>query len=206
MPFRLDCQYWFVTFSQCNVAKDDIITHIVCRHASRTPEWIRVVRERHDDGGFHIHAVINWGSRLCTRDQRFLDYTDSAGTIYHPKLEPARSVPKALQYVAKEDDEPYDYGEVPDADASKPDSRADMARRALSTATTEDELLSFVREADPLHYVEKIFQWERVAKKIFAIPEAEPDPVETRPFDNIHPEIQEWLDEEFDPQVSWTGG
>lgn len=202
MPFRLDCQYWFVTYSQCNVDKADILSHIVLRHPDRCPEWVRVVRERHEDGQFHLHALINWGSRLCTRNARFLDYTADDGSVYHPKLEPARSVAKSLQYVAKDDDAPYDYGTVPEPGESQCDSRSDMARRVLSTATSGDELLSMVREADPLHYVEKIFQWERVANKLFAIPEAQPDPVETRPFNNLHPDIVSWLDQEFNPEVS----
>lgn len=199
MPFRLDAQYWFVTYSQCDVDKADILTHIVTRHPTRTPDWVIVVRERHDDGGLHLHAVINWGSRLCTRDQRFLDYTDQ-GTVYHPKLEPARSVTKALQYVAKEDAEPYTYGEVPEPSAAKRD-RGDLIRELLATANSAEELLSNVREADPVHYVEKIFQWERVAQREFEYT-CPPDTVEQRPFHHVPAEVQDWLDTEFKEEVS----
>lgn len=196
MRFRLDARYWFVTFARCPSEKDDILLHIVT-HTTRTPEWVLICREHHDDGALHLHAVIDWGERFSCRNSRFLDYTDDTGT-YHPKLEPAKNIQKCIQYCYKEDSEPYIYGEPPEPDTSE--SRSDMARRVLSTASTADELLSLVRECDPLHYVEKIFQWERAAKREFAI-KVPCDQVEQRPFNNVPRDVQRWLETDFDQEV-----
>lgn len=197
MGFRLDARYWFVTFAQCPAEKDDILAHIVC-HTPRTPEWVLVCREHHDDGKLHLHCVIDWGERFTCRNPRFLDYTDLEATVYHPKLEPAKHVAKSVSYCYKEDKEPYTYGEIPDFETSE--SRAELARRVLATAKDPEHLLSLVRESDPLHYVEKIFQWERVAKSIFREPIPEDD-IEQRPFNNIPRDIQRWLDTEFKTEV-----
>lgn len=201
MPqFRLDASYWFVTYSQCPLAREDVLEAIYTRHDTRTPEWIVVARERHDDGGFHLHGVIYWGRRLCTRNPRFLDITGPDGTVYHPSIEPVKSLGKALEYVYKEDESPCEFGSIPDVSATERDSRHDTIRRILETSTSADELLSRVRDEDPVHYVEKIFQWERVAEREFA-EVIEPDPVEQRPFHNVPDEIQRWLDEEFEKEV-----
>lgn len=199
MPFRLDARYWFITYSQCPLERELVLEHIYLRHNDRQPEWIVVARERHDDGNLHLHVLVDWGRRLCTRDARFLDITHD-GTTYHPKLESARHLGKALHYVYKEDEQPCEFGQIPDTNETESDSRADTIRRLLSTATSADELLSGVREADPVHYVEKIFQWERVAAREFehSIPE---DTVEERPFHHVPGEIQEWLDTEFAQEV-----
>lgn len=200
MAFRIDASYWFLTYSRCPLEREHVLEEIYTRHDTRHPEWIVIARESHDDGGFHLHGLVYWGRRLCTRNPRFLDITGPDGTVYHPKLEPVKSLGKTLNYIYKEDPNPCEFGDIPDVAETERDSRHDTIRRILATATSADELLSLVRDEDPVHYVEKIFQWERVAQREFE-QVVEPDPVEQRPFHNIPGEIQRWIDEEFEKEV-----
>lgn len=209
MPFRLDASYWFITYSQCPLEREFVLEEIYTRHDTRQPEWIIVARERHDDGRFHLHALLFWGKRFCTRNPRFLDITGPDGTVYHPKLEPVKHLGKTLNYIYKEDTNPVEFGTIPDPSTTERDARGDTIRRLLATATSAEELLSSVRDEDPVHYVEKIFQWERVAQRKFE-QVVDPDPVEQRPFHNIPADIQGWLDTEFKTEVSrflyvWRG-
>lgn len=104
MPFKFDSQHFFLTYAQSDIDNQELINGL---QLIAELEWVRVCRERHEDGNWHSHAVGRFKRRFQTRNERAFDV---AGR--HPKIEPVRSIARALEYVSKDGDT-LDFGAVP---------------------------------------------------------------------------------------------
>lgn len=111
MPFKYDSQHFFLTYPQSDLDNQELIDGL---KLIADIEWLRVCRERHEDGNLHSHAVGKFTKRFQTRNERAFDVSGR-----HPKIEPVRSIHRALEYVSK-DGEYLDFGAVP----SKKEKRA----------------------------------------------------------------------------------
>ena len=107
--FRLQAKSIFFTFPQCDVAPAIVLeklqTEGVRYMVHGEERFAKVVfavvsRERHEDGGFHLHGVIKLESKVRTSDPRSLDYL--VGGDHHGNIQSARSLRSCVKYVIKD--------------------------------------------------------------------------------------------------------
>jgi len=91
--FRLSCKKLFLTYPQCNVEKNDLLSflklkaHIVAYY---------IGSEKHEDGNLHLHAAIHYAVKIDTKDVRCFDYKG-----FHPNVQSARSWSSVVAYCTK---------------------------------------------------------------------------------------------------------
>lgn len=144
MPFRFDSCYVFLTYPHSNLDHNTVHSHIneLC-----PVEWLRVCTERHDDGDEHNHVIAKFSRRFQTRNERAFDILNR-----HPKIEPVKSVPKAVAYVAK-DGQFTDFGSVPAGNTKR------STEQALALAGDPDEgsyLRACLEARIPYQYAKRI--------------------------------------------------
>lgn len=61
-----------------------------------------VSQERHEDGGYHLHAYFKFSRKLDTRDSSFFDV--KYYRMYHPNIAKVTSLPLLLKYIKKAGD------------------------------------------------------------------------------------------------------
>lgn len=103
MPFRLNARNFFLTYSRCDVLPELLLEHFVDRYPRL--RFARVARETHEDGGFHLHALLKFATKHDCRNEREFDFEE-----HHPKIEASRNFGKSLHYITK-DGEYCDYSE-----------------------------------------------------------------------------------------------
>jgi len=113
MPgFQLQAKKLFLTYAQCPLSREELMDflweHPLLNEKSNGPKYIRVARELHEDGEFHLHALVILEMKLRTRSPRFLDFLG-----HHGKYEAARDVFASMDYLAKEDTEWIERGVFP---------------------------------------------------------------------------------------------
>lgn len=93
--FRLQTTKVFLTYPRCG-ERQSIESFLKEQPNIRC---FIVAAEHHSDGEPHIHAYVEYGSKLHTRNER---YFDVAG--YHPNIQAVRSKNAVLEYVTKDND------------------------------------------------------------------------------------------------------
>lgn len=143
MPFKFDSQAFFLTYPHSEVTHDELAEHI---RSIAAVDWLRVCTERHADGEPHLHAVGRFSKRFQTRNERIFDCQGR-----HPKIEPVRSVGRALAYVSK-DGNYTDYGLVPARQCKR-----DWAAIRDAAGGDEEEWLRVVfEEKIPQHVAKRL--------------------------------------------------
>ena len=137
--FAFDGTHVFLTYPRCPLEREQLRDRIVER---TNPTKYLIGRERHDDGGYHLHAYLHFGRR-----RRFVgaDAFDVEG--YHPNVQKPRSAGNVIAYCCKEDTEPlanfdYQLGEQDESWTS-----------ILERTGNETEFLQAVRSRFPRDYV-----------------------------------------------------
>lgn len=110
MPFKFDSQHFFLTYPHSGFSHDELRLQI---ESIAAIDWLRVCTEQHESGEPHVHAVGRFKRRFQTRNERAFDCQGR-----HPKIEPVRSVSRALEYVSK-DGNYTDFGTVPSRSAKR---------------------------------------------------------------------------------------
>lgn len=89
----------FLTYAQCPVSKEEILTHL--SSLGKLQEYV-IGKEKHENGGFHLHCVLKYSPRIETRNSRYFDYNG-----YHPNIEiPSTKTDLSItaRYAAKDGD------------------------------------------------------------------------------------------------------
>lgn len=77
LKFRLNAKQIFLTYSQCDLEKEDLLEFLKTKlHLER---YI-IARERHEDGNFHLHAYCKLSKRCDIKNPRHLDCLVLQGT------------------------------------------------------------------------------------------------------------------------------
>jgi len=93
--YRLQSRKIFLTYSQCQINKDDLCAHI---QTLLPIKHIIVASENHQDGGEHIHVYLESETRPNIRDHRYFDFQN-----YHPNIQGCRNPDLVQKYVRKDD-------------------------------------------------------------------------------------------------------
>lgn len=93
---RLQFKYALLTYAQCG----DLCGQLVCDHLGTLGAECIVARERHSDGGYHLHVFAEWERQFRSRRP---DVFDVGG--HHPNILPSRGTPeKGYDYAIKDGD------------------------------------------------------------------------------------------------------
>lgn len=96
--FRKQGRHWFLTYPQCgDLQRDRVLARL--SELWGKPSSYAVAQEKHEDGGFHIHAYLDWGTRREITAASFFDVDG-----HHPNIQTARSAKLVQQYVLKHDE------------------------------------------------------------------------------------------------------
>ena len=79
--------------------------HLLNKFGEQNVNMACVVQEKHQNGGYHLHAVVEL-LRECDF-QNCEHYFDLDN--YHPHFKTVRSWPGCLRYIDKEDETPWEY-------------------------------------------------------------------------------------------------
>lgn len=177
MPFRFNARHVFLTYPQCNldteVVRDELLR-------LDNPKWIRVAREQHADGHFHIHAVMGFNAKKSIRSERHWDLQG-----FHPNIVSPNCVLGTLGYVAK-DGNYIDHGPIPNG-----------PKRGWEDAVaceTQNEFWDVVKEVSPKDYVINHERLEYYANKRYK--------AQIRPYVSRFPASDKELPRELDTWVS----
>jgi hypothetical protein len=135
--FRIQGKYFFLTYSQFSGDPNDLLLHLLDLKPGH-PQHIRVARERHNDGHFHLHAGIRYSHRIDIRSQFHFDWNSG-----HPNIQKCSTWGAVLRYLTK-DGEYYDFldDNVEEDDNSGRHVPIDYADRVYDF-TTYGEWLNF---------------------------------------------------------------
>lgn len=93
--FRCQAKTMALTYPQCDLSKEDMIEFLKSKYPI---EHVAVCRERHADGGFHLHVYVRWRKKVDIKNAKTFDIKG-----FHPKIEPCRSPENWYKYIHKED-------------------------------------------------------------------------------------------------------
>lgn len=186
MVWRLSTKNIFLTYPRCDLPAQQALDSLVQLLSDYNPH-IRVAREEHDDGGFHLHAFIRLERKLDTRRNNFFDLGG-----HHPNIQSCRNLQATFDYVSKD-------GEFVDFGSPSPEKQ-DKWKKILSS-TTAEEFWTSANDLVPRDYVlnhEKLEYF--VQKKFGEIQEPYTSPY---PGFNIaqHPQLQDWVDSSLNQEV-----
>jgi len=190
MPFRLNAKNVFLTYPQCDTSAKVAGEYL---YGLKPTRYIKVVREKHRDGNYHLHVLLQWVDKLNIREPRFFDLLG-----HHPNIQGVRSLPDVHEYISKAipdqptEDDVYESGEFSA-------NRKTDKWLAVANACTEQEVLDMALEASPRDFVlqnDKIVEYAR--KKARTIEEYKHD--ESISF-HIPPDIIAYMTNEFTQPV-----
>lgn len=88
---------YFLTYAQSGETTKEELLDFLQRHTNVT--WYIIGREAHKDGGYHLHAYLEWNEQKRVRDANYFDY----GTL-HPNIQTVRNAAKCQEYCTKDGD------------------------------------------------------------------------------------------------------
>lgn len=183
--FRFNATRAFLTYPQCGeLSKERLLEFL---RDERGAAWYCIGLEQHQDGRNHLHAYVEFGSRLHTRDARHFDVDGQ-----HPNIQPVRSANRVIRYVQKGGD--YIGNIEPKG------SNAVSYGAILQQATGVDDFLQLVVEHHPR---DAILNHERLlsfARHRWGEPRTEYIPTYTTFRD--HSGLNEWVTRNIEPYVA----
>jgi len=99
--FRLQTKEIFLTYPQCGDLELNFLrSELEKRLSTYTMKEFVLTREKHEDGGNHIHVFIITKKRTGIENEKYFDieYKDK---IFHPNIQPARKAGNVLEYILK---------------------------------------------------------------------------------------------------------
>lgn len=191
MPFRLSAKKVFATWAQVGeYSLQDWKAELVAKLDQHgCPYKFVLGAERHQDGGRHFHAVVEYDSKRNFRSANFLDLFDK-----HGKYEPARNLQDCVKYCIKD-------GEICTNDEIWLESVKNGKKRRLGElvqATSTEQVLETFRQDAPRDYFLYYDKIKSNCDQIFKKQKTEPEPLFTlADFPNAHQDILDWAANEL---------
>ena len=96
--FRLYSKTFFLTYAQCPEPKETLRDLLF---TFGTVKKLAIGRETHEDGNYHLHALVQYEKKINVRSETYFDLND-----YHPSIESPRNIQASINYCCKEDQNP----------------------------------------------------------------------------------------------------
>ncbi|KAI9103959.1 hypothetical protein DFS34DRAFT_668536 [Phlyctochytrium arcticum] len=200
MSFRLKGRAFFVTWSQLPFLQDDIPelqdllgSILLLFRLFNATTFTRVCLERHSDGGYHVHAFVQYPTPI---DRRLSSQWDYLGV--HPNVKPKRTRSEqdaAVTYCEKEGFW-LDEGERP----SRPDSAAgtssgisivpDIATAVIDFSTYPSWLQFCYEHRVPSGYATEFWRSCRVGVETLELTEASEGQVSSPGLRDLHFDLE----------------
>lgn len=203
MPFRFNRQHALLTYAQCG----DLDPFKVSDHLTELGAECIIGRERHEDGGIHLHAMISFERAKNFKNERVFDVEG-----HHPNIQPHKwgKPGDMYDYAIKDGDivaggleRPVDPGESKRANQKR--KREEQAERLdeIAAMTNEDDIRTALREMLGEKYVTSFTNTEAYIRHIMK-PVAKPytTPIGYKRGQQF-PELERWVHQNLD---QWEQG
>nr|ANO40450.1 RepA [Sugarcane striate virus]ANO40454.1 RepA [Sugarcane striate virus]ANO40462.1 RepA [Sugarcane striate virus]ANO40474.1 RepA [Sugarcane striate virus] len=176
----------FLTYPRCALDCEYVLDLPVGSYVFRwSPIYALVSAENHQDGGIHLHCLIQTLGRITTRDPAFFDLDNQ----YHPNIQAARSPDNTRDYILKDPISKSERGTFQPrrGNTRNPGDRGSGSKDAIMkeifrTATSKDDYLRMIQKSFPFEWAKHLSQFEYSANYLFpSVPE---------PFNNDFPETE----------------
>jgi len=144
-PFRINSKAFFLTYPQCPIIPETLGAHL---ESLGQHQFVLVAQELHEDGNWHLHALVIYIEKKNIRDPNYFDFEG-----YHCNAQSTRDRDAVRKYILKHDpveDACYSSGTFEDGKAG---GATRAAWEAAMNATTPEEVMQRVAEASPRDYV-----------------------------------------------------
>lgn len=176
--FRFQAKAALLTYPQCASTKEALMLHL--NGLLPKPNYVIVCQELHEDGNFHLHAVVTWSSRIDRDGPVFFKFGEHVCNI-----QSCRSVKKSVEYVMK-DGNFIEEGVSP--------LKKNGWALAIDCATQSD-FMTAVAETSPRDFVLNLEKLEYFASKKFGA--ARLPYVTQYQFNLVDPVLLDWYNNEF---------
>jgi len=102
MSLRLNGKRFYCTYPRNDTTKEYMETMLTCGPHSKDLEWYVIGRERHQDGGLHLHAAFAFTKKKNYKDPHIFDYLTYGSK--HGNYQTIRNVKQCLRYCVKDGD------------------------------------------------------------------------------------------------------
>lgn len=152
--FRLCAKKVFLTYAQCPLSREDILTGL--QLTGEISSYI-IAQELHQDGHPHIHAMIEYKTKLNIRNARHFDIQS-----HHPKVEPVKKPKECYDYCKKDDATPLQS--IPPFEFTEKRKWSE-----LNDTTSKEEFMATALQISPRDYYLNLERLEYAANKKFKI-------------------------------------
>lgn len=136
---------FLLTYPRCELHPEYVLQSLLSLQQSANLVWAKVVQEEHEDGGYHIHAVLGYDKRLRVRDSNYFDiYFDDV--TYHGNYQACKSVGASLKYIGKDIILSAEHGEIPSEGKS---GKTSAYALAMETAKSAEDYYQIIRANAP---------------------------------------------------------
>lgn len=189
MPFRCDARNFFLTYPQStDLPHATLHAHLV---STERVSYVYSCRERHADGAYHHHALVQCAQKFNCRNERYFD-VEHGGRTFHCSIESCRDIGDSNVYIGKDGNT---LGEpVPGAGAR----RRDLYATLLADANDSKTFMRLAEQRDARNFVLNHARLEDFAAKRWGRwnePIAPDYPQES--FTNVPDSLTEWVTNEL---------
>lgn len=146
--FRFQATKVFLTYPQCTLSKETLYNAL---NEKTQVKHGFICIEQHEDGNTHLHAAIEFNTKINTRSQAYFDVNG-----FHPNIQAVRNWNASVNYVKKEGDW-EEYGDEDTTDQVVVDNLFELAR----TMEHNEYYTYCLRHRVPLGYAQ--LAWRQVA-------------------------------------------
>jgi len=144
--FRINAKFFFLTYPQCEADKQQLLDFLL---TIAPVKYVCIGQETHEDGGRHLHALVEFAKKFDCRNQTRFDFSVGE-TSYHPNIQSARDPHHVRNYCRKEDTEPLEYGT--------------FGRLEYSDLLLLDSKDAFLQGVSKHHARDYVLQYDRVCR------------------------------------------
>jgi len=185
--FRIDSKTFGLTYSQCPLSPETVLEFLRMYNAV----YVLVAQETHQDGNYHLHAMVYFDKRQSIRRQTFFDIVINSDLHYHPSIESVRDSTNWWNYCTK-GGVFLEWGE---RDAALTKLKQGTWKDVLDCKTREDYLLT-IKDNFPREFANNLEKLMFTADYLFK--KDTPEYVSNPDYKFVLPlSITNWLQDEF---------
>lgn len=175
MPFRLSARNLFLTYPQSGEeTPDGLKEFLLCELDVKA---LAICRETHEDGGFHLHALVKLNRKCNIINEHKLDFNG-----LHGNYTVARNVGDCYEYVNKEPETYIEWGEF---------DNDDFIKREIIQCKSELEVMNVLDRVKKHH---QLTFWKRwwYLNRLSNSTEA---PIRDMDEFNVPIQVSQWMDD-----------
>lgn len=184
--FRLQSKHIFLTYPQCSYTPEDLLRNLQVRFENPNNHFL-ISREKHEDGSWHLHALLDLKEKFRTRRVDYFD--DLVVPPKHPNIvSKLKSRPATIRYITKGGDpalivSTFDYQSYLKKSASKRSTKGLLITEMINDGKTLDEIDDLHPDYVLLHgrILREYFHYKDLKKLRRSFAEAQQIPVRVWP-------------------------